>query len=82
MILSQLVKAGILTEGIFNGDTMIHTYQTACPVEKLTPATIIAAIEKSDGATIDGIGDPAFMQKYARLWAEAAKAKASLDPEK
>ena len=75
MILSQLVKGGILTEGISNGDMMIRTYQTARPVEQLTPVKIISALEKSDGATIEGIGNTAFMRKYALLWESAEKSK-------
>ena len=75
MILSQLVKSGILTEGISNGDTMIRTYQAARPVEQLTPVKIITALEKNDGAIIDGIGDAAFMRKYALLWESAEKSK-------
>lgn len=75
MILSQLVKSGILTEGISNGDTMIRTYQVARPVEQLTPVKIITALEKNDGAIIDGIGDAAFMRKYALLWESAEKSK-------
>ena len=60
---------------INNGDTMTRTYQVARPLEQLTPVKIISAIEKSDGATIDGIGDTAFMRKYTRLLESAEKSK-------
>lgn len=71
MILADLVKAHVLTEGTCRQDAMEHVYQPAKPAEQLTPVKIIAALENCDGATIAGVGDPSFVKKYALLWNSA-----------
>ncbi len=73
LILAQLVKAGILTEGLNTRNGKDRIFQLARPVEMLTPVKIISSIENSDGTAITGIGDPVFVRKYASLWACAEK---------
>lgn len=73
LILAQLVKAGILTEALNTKNGKDRIFQLARPVEMLTPVKIISSLENSDGATLAGLGDPAFTKKYASLWAYAEK---------
>ena len=73
LILAQLVKAGILTEGLNTRNGKDRIFQLARPVEMLTPVKIISSIENSDGTAVTGIGDPVFVRKYASLWACAEK---------
>ncbi|MBR2364529.1 MAG: YihY/virulence factor BrkB family protein [Lentisphaeria bacterium] len=74
MILAQLVKARVLTEG-FSGDNMMErSFQLARMPDQFTPVKVIAALENSDGATIEAVGDPFYIRKYKNLWESAAEA--------
>ncbi|MBO4303243.1 MAG: YihY/virulence factor BrkB family protein [Lentisphaeria bacterium] len=71
MILADLVKAHVLSEAVGCNDRMEHYFQIARAADFLTPVNTIAALEKSDGATVAGVGDPAFAEKYSLLWNSA-----------